>query len=339
MNPQDYLANLLENCSKHQLTADEKTELTKQGIEFFVYKKLTSKKFRKYKVDEACATRTKKSIQLKIQKNQAITVVYPQGGYKLWRFPSSPSVDWAEFFNLAYVLQYIAPIAKAYEPGVQLIYYLHTLLMELHDNLTTEEIQAYVDSFEVVIGKFRKYLPENISVSILRDADLYSRDEYFAALQNGRANSEKNYKTLPIAKKTELEKMAKLNIKWLGKEDWSVLSQTAKNEKIYLAAIYEMAASSQLTKVGEVVKSPANVLVFTKGTPDFIGIGSTKASIAKHWVGFGVLQKRADSFLPIILTPSQYQKAQKLNHQQVSIELIKLPNFDKIEVFNQSFTL
>lgn len=120
-----------------------------------MYQRLTSKKFRKTKMDDVCVARTKSAIHLRVSQNQSLKVVDRQGGYKLWRFPSSPEADWAEFFNIAYMTEYLLPLARNYQPGVELVYYMHTLLMELHDNLTTAEIQEYVDSFDNLIHGFK----------------------------------------------------------------------------------------------------------------------------------------------------------------------------------------
>ncbi len=337
MSASAYLKNLLTTSSTHRLTDDEKSLIEKSNIENFIYSKLTSKKFRKFKMDPACVERTKVAINSRVTNNEPIHVVYPQGGYKLWRLPSTPTVDWAEFFNISYLLEYTAPIAASYTPGVQITYYMHTLLMELHDNLTTEEIQAYVDSFEKLLEEFRKYLPKNITISILRDADIYTRSEYFEALENGRTKAEEEYKGWNQIRRDKFEKMANLNIKWNGKEDWTKLSDKEKKEKIYLAALYESAATSQLSKVAERVKSSSNVLVFTSSSPAFIGIGSTRASMAKFWVGFGVLEKRDDKYLSIVLTPKQYEEVMKIEHKEITVNLLNHSNFEEILVFDKPF--
>ncbi len=337
MNVQQYLLHLLSKNSRYQLTSPDLKFSKKEGVEKYIYTKLTSKKFRKFKMDPACIERTKQAINFRVRENKPIHIIYPQGGYKLWRFPSSPNADWAEFFNISYLLEYVGPIAAVYKPGVEITYYMHTLLMELHDNLTTEEIQAYVGSFEKLLGEFRKYLPPNIQINILRDADLYSRNEYFAALEKGKILAEDEYLKWDQKRKDDFKRMALLNIKWNGKEDWTELSEEEKNKKIYFAALYESAATTQLDKVVDMVKSSENILVFTKGSSAFIGIGSTKASIAKYWVGFGVLQKKQDSFLPIILTPSQYQYAIKKKYQTVKVDVIHQKNFSEILVFEKPF--
>ncbi len=157
---QSYLENRQKTCSEYSLTDSDKEEIATSGIESYIFKKLS----------------TKKAIHISITENRPIQAVYFLGGYKLYRLPSSPEADWAEFFNIAYVLEYLAPIAAAYKPGVILSYYTHTLLMEKHDNLDTTEINTYMNSFQTVINSFLKYTPLNMTVRIWRDADLYGRD-------------------------------------------------------------------------------------------------------------------------------------------------------------------
>lgn len=330
MNPNDYLKATLQVPTSYTLTEEERQE-AREDLEQFIFKKLASKKFRKYALDEACVERVKKAITTRVQKNEPIHLVYPQGGYKLWRFPSSPTVDWAEFFNISYVLSYVAPIAAAYEPGIHLTYYLHTLLMERHDNLTREEIKAYVDSFEQLLNEFRKFLPKNVTVEILRDADIYTREEYFAALEKEKEEVEVLAKEWTPAQKEALYRTARLNIKWDGAADWTKLSEKEQEEQIHRSSLYEMAAP-RLERVFKRIKAADNILLFTKGSKDFIGIGSTKGSIAKYWVGFGVLEQRKESYLPIILTPSQYEKAMAHEYQKVTIDLINQPNFSQIVI-------
>jgi hypothetical protein len=187
--------------------------------------------------------------------------------------------------------------------------------MELHDNLTTEEIQKYQDGFERILASFREILPKNFSITILRDADLYSREEYFALLEEGKRESQVDYDAFTQEKKDDYRRMSMLNIKWDGKEDWTKLNEKQREQKLIDAALYEIAATQKLQRVFEKVKSTDNILVFTKATPDFIGIGSTKASFAKYWVGFGAVRRRKDSYEMLVLTPSQYSSVMMSKHQ------------------------
>lgn len=320
MNEQTYIETLLKKSAIYTLTNPDKEKIQLEGLSAFVLSKLFSKKFRKWKLDDSCKQRVTFAVHERIKSKKPITVIYPQGGYKLWRFSSSPEADFAEFFNISYVLEYLAPIAASYKPGVELIYYMHTLLMEKHDNLTTEEIQAYVDSFEKLLVEFRKYVPKNMTIKILRDADIYERDEYFIALEKGKVQAEEDMKAWTKEKQADFARMANLNIKWKGREDWTILSQKEKEEKIHQAALYEQSAVNNLPKVMDTIKAPDIVLLFTKSAPIFIGIGSTHTSIAKYWVGFGILEEDNGVFYPRILTPSQYEYVKTLPLDTVQIE-------------------
>lgn len=315
----------LTQAGTHSLSPNDIDSIETRGIQLFVLSRLFSKKFRKLKLDPACIERTEKAVQQKMTTNQPITIIYPQGGYKLWRLPSSPNADWAEFFVVAYLLEYVAPIAAAYKPGVKIVFYLHTLLMELHDNLTTAEITSYVNSLHEIIAAFQAHCPTNIELSILRDADIYSREEYFEALEKGKVIAAQDFAAWPPERKAEYRRMSELNIKWQGNERWDQLDEKGKEEKIYQAALYEISATQNLPRVFEKVKSPDNVLVFTKPTKDFIGIGSTHCSIAKYWVGYGVLETDGQRFYERVLSPSQWEHCQKT---EFHTEKISLPNLD-----------
>ncbi len=335
MNEQQYIESLLKKSARYTLSKSDKEAIQKQGLARFICSKLFSKKFRKWKLDDTCKQRVMFAVDKRIEENKPLTVIYPQGGYKLWRFPSSPRVDFAEFFNISYVLEYLAPIAAAYKPGFELIYYMHTLLMEKHDNLTTEEIQAYVDSFEELLVEFRKYMPKNMTIKILRDADIYSRDAYFDALEKGKIQAEEDMKSWTKEKQDDFIRMANLNIKWKGREDWTLLSQKEKEEKIHQAALYEQSAVNNLPKVMETIKAPDIILLFTKSAPSFIGIGSTHTSIAKYWVGFGILEKENGEFYPRILTPSQYERLKILPMDSVNIQAItSQKNLQTLFIYN-----
>ena len=68
MNAQTYLQTALETSSHYEMSPHDNELLTKEGIEGYIYNKLTSKKFRKFKMTESSVTHTKQAIQ-KLVKN------------------------------------------------------------------------------------------------------------------------------------------------------------------------------------------------------------------------------------------------------------------------------
>jgi len=333
----DYLESKLKKSSQYELTSEDKLFIEKEGINKFIFQKLSSKKFRKWKLANECILKIEKAVKISITKKEPLHVVFFQGGYKLWRLPSSPEADWAEFFNFAYIIEYLSPIAKAYKYGVDLIYYIHTLLMEAHDNLTTEEINIYINSLQTLINEFNKYLPKKFKIRILKDADIYPREEYFKRLEEGVNIAKETYKTLTQEKKDNYHSMGNLNIKWKGKEDWSKLSQTERDKKIYRGVLYEMSATSNLPKVMAIVKGDDKICLFTNPSPIFIGVGSTKTSITKYWIGFGVLESEVGHFYDRVLSPKQFELAKKIEHKKIIVNLFPLKNFKEIWVYSKRF--
>ena len=208
--------------------------------------------------------------------------------------------------------------------------------MEKHDNLTTTEINTYMNSFQAIINTFLNHTPINMTMRIWRDADLYGRDEYFKALEEGVEKAKLQYEALPVERQQQFQKLGSLNIKWKGKEDWSNLSEDEKEQKIVKGIYYELAATNVLNRIQFTAKGEDKVCLFTKAAPLFIGIGSTKNSIVKHWTGVGVLEKKLDSYEERILSPSQYDSVQKIPHRTLPISLIPLLNLKEILVFDES---
>jgi hypothetical protein len=328
----NYLESLLKR-GVYQPTKLDVEAIQQRGMETWILTRLLSKKFRKTKADDECVMRTKQAVDHAVTQNLPLPIYFPQGGYKLWRFPTAPTVDWAEYFVISYLLNYVAPIAAVYKPGVKLVFYMHTLLMEVHDNLPTEDIKAYTDSFQTLIDLFKPHLPENVTISILKDADIYSREAYFSALEAGLHDARIIFSGFSPEKKSDFHRMSKLNIKWDGREPWHRLSREDKEGKILLSGLYEISAIQNLPKVMDQVKAPENVLVFTKATPQFIGIGSTRTSSAKYWVGFGVLEHDSKGYYERVLSPSQYDAVMHKDHQIFPINTIPMKNFTSIYVF------
>ena len=147
--PQSYLEARLKTCSRYEFTNLDQEILEKEGIESYLFKKLTSKKFRRSKLPLTCEQRIKKAISQAVSSGKPLQIVFPAGAYKLWSLPSSPEADWAEFFTLAHILSFFAPVLSAYKPGVQLHFYLFTYLMQKSNNMSADEVEKYLKSFLV----------------------------------------------------------------------------------------------------------------------------------------------------------------------------------------------
>jgi len=73
-----YLKSLLEKSSQYSLNTIDQDTLNKVGTESFIFNKLASKKFRKFKMQESCIERTRQAISMRVSKSEPIHIVYPQ---------------------------------------------------------------------------------------------------------------------------------------------------------------------------------------------------------------------------------------------------------------------
>lgn len=331
---QTFLSNLLEGAGEYALMEADAEIIEKKGLQSYIIAKLFSKKYRKWKLEEQCIKLVESEVDESLTKERPIDVFFAQGSYKLWRVHSAPKVNWAEYFNLAYLISYVAPVAAAYKGGVNLTYYFLTVLPQTHNNLSESEVVAYIESFQALIDQFKPYLPSNIKIRIERDLDKHSRAQYNKALKSALVLADKEFYAWPQTKQDDYIRRANLNIKWDGVEDWTKLTDQEKIEKVKRAVLYEYAATQVILEKDKIKRG---VILSTLPKDDSIGVGSTSTSIAKHWVGVGALEESKGNLYPRILSPSQYEYANQLKHETVKLSLIPGEEFKSIEVFPKHF--
>ena len=332
MTAQEYIQSELKTSAHYVLTDEDKALLEKQGLEEYIYSKLTSKKFRKWAVDESSESQAKRAIHLNISEKKPLQFRYPFGGYKLWRMPGSPRVDWAEFFSIAYYCKYLAPIAAVYKPGLEFLFASDDMIIERMDNVSISDTDAYFSSFKELLGSFEKYLPDNFKLDIVRIGDLYkNKEEMEKELAANVEYQKKEYATnVEAAKKEKMLTTSELNIKWGGAKDLTKLTQGDKQKVIDMGPIYHDAYCA-LSKRREFNRGDDKIVIFTTIIPNAIAIGTTKSSVTKFWTGYGVLVKRGDGFQAKILSPTQVElKDSEL--ETITIPELSGKNFGSLQV-------
>ncbi|HSX06363.1 MAG TPA: L-tyrosine/L-tryptophan isonitrile synthase family protein [Candidatus Saccharimonadia bacterium] len=334
MTAQEYIQSELERCADYALTGDDKTAIEQQGIEAFIYAKLTSKKFRKWAVDESSELQAKRAIGLNVSAGKPLQFRYPFGGYKLWRMPSSPEVDWAEFFAIAYYCKYLASIAAAYKPGIEFLFASDDMIIERMDNVPIADTDAYFNSFKKLLEQFRSHFPANFKMDIVRIGDLYEDKE--AMEQELAANVERLKQeyatTVDPARKQKMLTTSELNVRLDGAKDLTKLNEDEKRAVIEMGPVYHDAYCA-LSKRREFNRGENKIVIFTTVVPNAIAIGTTKSSITKYWTGFGILEADGNSFKSRIISPTQLEKLDGQRFELVSTNLFDLRNFKDIRVY------
>jgi hypothetical protein len=327
-----HLRERLEQSAVRPLTPQEQAVLDKEGQRAFILKQLLSKKFRKWSVDADTQQNITRTVDAAVRDQKPLQLVHPMGGYKIWRLPSSPEVDWAEFFGISHILHYLSGIAAGYAPGVHMQFFMYTFLPQRHDNFSAEDIERYVGSFQALLDAFGKHLPPNVKLSIVRDAAFYTREEYFSLLDERFEMMEMGFNDFPQKQRDTFLTWARQNIKWNGAEDWTRLTEAEKEEKIRRGAVYEVVGIYTMEKTAEFIMGGARVVVFVSPGANSIGIGSTKSSRAKFWVGTGILENRDGELYDLVLTPSQWERTADVPRTVFEPDLLPLRNLGRIEV-------
>lgn len=337
MNPQDYLQNKLISCASARLTREEFVILRQKGIEEYIYNKVVSKKFRKWSINEDTKKRVRKAIAINVQKKQPIQFTLPFGGYKIWRLPSAPEVDWAEFFSFCHYAQYLAQITSVYELGATLFFSSDDVIVEQMDNFPKEDTEAYAASFQALLDFFKPHLPKNLSMKFVRVADMYpDKLEYKRELAEKINETKKTYKTLDPVRLAKKEKTSAFNIRWQGARDLTSLSGKEKEAMIKLGPILHDGYCA-LSKRKAFVRGEDKIVIFPSAPiNNGIAIGSNKNSIVKFWTGYGVIQGREILLSDRILSPEQLNGLRNEEYKTIKVDLVPLKNFGEIMVFKKT---
>ncbi len=146
-----YIKDLLSVFPEY-IVSPEDEEKIKHDRAQWMAGKLTLKKFRKAKVTEKTKLDILQKIRMSVKENKPIHLIVCLGGYKHFWNPSAPRADWAEFFNLVFMTEYVAPVLKIYPPGVILDYESEDAIMPVIDNYPEEHLDAYAGSFRELIS-------------------------------------------------------------------------------------------------------------------------------------------------------------------------------------------
>ena len=300
-----------------------KEEKIKQEKELadFIYKRLLSKKFRKYSVSPEGNNKIRQAIELNIKNNEPIKIVISSGTYKLWRFKEeSPEPDWAELFAMTYYAYWLKPITDVYKPGVWFDFFGDDAILELMNNIPEEDTEKYKIGFRSLLKFMQSYLPDNLKYTFTPIGERYSSKEEFLADLNKQVEELKKGEAIPLTE-GDIE-MIKLNIK--PREGEEIDFQ--KNHILHDAYM-------AVSRKRPYYKTPDKILICATpyGNGTSIPIGTTKTSVVKFQTGVGVLKKEKDGFIEYIYSPSQLE-ASKFAWEELKIDGLFGKNFSKIRI-------
>lgn len=326
MGAADYILSQLES-----LTNYDTTPKNGESLEDFLIRCTLSKKFRKHSVDEDFRQHLLRIANNSVANGQPLPFVWDFGGYKLWRFPESPEVDWAELFSLIHFSRWLLPIAAAYKPGVWFDFYSEDIFVPQINNVPAADTAAYIASFTALLKFMENYLPANFRFTLNRLIDQYDSPESF------KGEFEQNLTTLSrdlpggLPQLTpEQRATVELNVKLFERQDADPLWR----EKVQL--IHD--AYSLASKRRPYYRNASKILVNNLPTKCAITVGTTKTSVVKFWVGVGALARRNNGYIECILSDKQLQSS-SFQYEPIRIPKLIGRNFQKIRILDEPYKL
>ena len=139
----DYLNNELLNLNNLS------TKLETKMID-----RLFAKKFRKYSIDPQVRIDVEAKLNNIIERNLPLNFVPSFGGYKHWWTPSYPTIDWAEIFNMKFMLEYLVPIFANYSGGGTIEYESEEIILSELNNIPQSGLDEYTKTFRQALKYF-----------------------------------------------------------------------------------------------------------------------------------------------------------------------------------------
>ena len=264
------------------------------------------------------------------------------GGYKHFWSPTYPEPDWAEIFTMKYLMEYVLPIAKTYDYGVNIEFESEEVALSYMNNVPQEGLNKYNEIFRKLISYVNNKTNQPLNLNLVLARDFYDKNELLSKMNDYIGEVEKRFEELDEEEKAVRLKRAETNIKWDGIKDLTNLSEEAKKKFIYNSRImneafldidYELRGNEYFEKVNLIPL--VGTFGYGAGGETWLHIASNKSSMVDFWAGIGILEVRENKIIERTISQKQFEKIKdKLIKVKVDTELSKLSsNYSYIYVY------
>ncbi len=177
MNIQEYITSQLELLKSPSVPVTKPKDDV--GLVDAIFTTLMSKKFRKYSVPEENQKIIKSALKNNISHQEPVQIVWPFGGYKLWRLDETPEVDWAELFTMIHIAKWLKPVCALYPKGVEVTFWFDEVVISQMNNIPQSDLDAYRKSFNDLLEFIEPWLPENLKFETFLERSQYESNEAF----------------------------------------------------------------------------------------------------------------------------------------------------------------
>ncbi len=312
--------------------------------------RLFLRRFRKYATTQGVKTFVHDRLVNIVLKSLPLRFVPSFGGYKHWWCPTYPKTDWAEVFNIKFLLEYLAPIFNSYTTNrVSIEYESEEVILAELNNISQDGLDEYTKSFREALSVFQSIIGGKVDLSLVLAREQYeemgfSKGKLLKRIEEMMPEYYARFDAYEEEDKKRRIAKVKSNYKLDGVKDCTGLSETEKYRlyresrvlnEAFLDADYEIRGASFFDDESTIP------LLFSfglgPGGESWPHIGSSSSSMVDFWAGMGILEKRDNGMIvPRIISRSQYEMIKNaLRSVPVQSKMSGAnSNYDSILVYN-----
>ncbi len=281
-----------------------------------IVERLFLRKYRKYAISQEVKDNVSKKINNIVENSLPIVFIPSFGGYKHWWAPTYPTIDWAEVFNMKFILQYLAPIYNSYSKApVSIEYESEEVILSKLNNVPQEGLDRYTETFRKLAQFYTEKLDGKTKVELTLARDLYDVDALHKSIQE-------NFETYAMRfdsydEEDKLRRIHKVETNFLlnGVIDYTGVSDEKRYELYRHSRILnETFLDMDFELRPNYFEGESSIpLLFSfglgPGGETWLHIGSCSTSMVDFWAGMGILEywPEEEKFVQRILSRSQYE--------------------------------
>ena len=308
--------------------------LEKENFKQEVLKRLFLQKYSKKAQFDDAKEYTESKVDNILKYNLPFIFCFCFGGYKHFWSPTYPEPDWAEIFTIKFLMEYIMPIAKTYEYGVNLEFESEEVAISYMNNVPQEALDKYNKVFKELLSYINKNTNEPIGLNLVLAKDLYDKEVLLSKMNSYIKEVENRFDNLDKEEREIRLRRAETNIKWDGVKDLTNLNEEERKKVIFDSRIlneafldidYELRGKDYFEK--ENLIPLLGTFGYGAGGEIWLHVASNKTSVVDFWAGIGILEVRENQILERTLSKKQFERIKdKLIKVKINSELEKLSN-------------
>lgn len=292
-----------------------------------------------------------------IADRKPIIFTFCFGGYKCHSSLSHPEVDWAELFNLNYLVSYLYPIIKGYQHGVEIEYESEEVSIQFN-NVPQEQTDRYTKSFKKLLDYYtNKCLSKHelhLTLKLVIARELYGEgaSKLYELMEQKKPKYRAIFDGLSEDEKAKWIQRAASNYMWNNgimsynnlsePQQYAIIKEARINNEAFLDADYDLRHDwfdyqYRIPLTGTWGRMPS-----AQPIDGWLHLKSTAASVVDCWIGTGFLEaiesNGSTKYRETILSKSQIQRCEGtivyLDNSDEELRRISA-NFNRVPVFTR----